>query len=198
MLRLCDSDLMRIVISAVSTQSRIRELVGPIAAVAQQLLGRPGVSVIYLIVEQSHATLFEEAVESRDSRLEIMTVAIGPSMLHNYLWHYRQLPGIAARLRADLIHFAYPVPIRRGTLFPGTALSLQHVHAKGPHASRGVLDSLVSPWILRNHHRAMNETSRLSEPLCQQLGLGTTQVSGIPVRKEHPARQRNSRSVTAG
>jgi hypothetical protein len=189
---------MRIVISAVAGQLRIRELVGPIATVTRQLLGHPDVSVIYLVVEQSHAALFYEAVESRDSRLEIVTVAIGTSMLRNYLWQYRQLPGIAARLRADLIHFAYPVPIRRGALYPGTALSLQHVHAKGPHASRGVLDSLVASWILRNHQSAMVETSRLSEPLCQQLGLGTIQVSGISVRKEHPAGQRNSRSVTAG
>lgn len=189
---------MRIVIGAVAGQSQSRELVGPIATVARQLLACPVVSAIYLIVEQSHAALFEEAVESRDSRLEIMTVAIGPSVLHNYLWYYRQLPGIAARLRADLIHFAYPVPIRRKALFPGTALSLQHVHAKVPRASRGVLDSLLAPWILRNHHKVMDESSRLSEPLCQQLGLGTIQVSGIPVRKEHPAGQRNSRSVTAG
>jgi hypothetical protein len=188
---------MRIVISAVSAPSCIREIVSPIAAVARQLLGHPVVSVIYLIVEQSHAALFEEAVESTDSRLEIMTVAIGASMLQNYLWHYRRLPRIAAQLRADLIHCAYPVPIRRGALFPGTALSLQHVHRNDSNASRGTLDSLLAPWILRNHLKAIDETARLSGSLCQQLGLGTIQVSGIAVRKERPAARRNGRSVTA-
>jgi hypothetical protein len=188
---------MRIVISAVAAQSRIKELVDPIATVARRLLAHPVVSAIYLVVEQSHVALFDEEVESRDSRLEIMTVAIGPSILYSYLWHYRELPGIAARLRADLVHFAYPVPIRRGALFPATALSLQHVHRNDSNASRGALDSLLAPWILRNHLKAIDETARLSGPLCQQLGLGTIQVSGIAVRKEHPAAPRNSRSVTA-
>jgi hypothetical protein len=189
---------MRIVISAVAAQSRIRELVGPIATVTRQLLGYPVVSAIYLVVAQSHAALFDKAGESRDSRLEIITVAIGPGMLHSYLWHYRELPRIAARLRADLIHFTYPVPIRRWALFPATALSLQHVHRDDSNASRGTLDSLLAPWILRNHLTAIDETARLSGPLCQQLGLGTIQVSGILARKEHPAPQRNSRSVAAG
>jgi hypothetical protein len=189
---------MRIVISAVSAQSRIGELVSPIATVAGQLLEHPAVSAIYLIVERSHAALFDEAVESRDPRLEMMTVAIGSSMLHSYLWHYRELPGIAARLRADLVHFAYPAPIRRGAFFPATALSLQPVHTNDSHASRGALDSLFAPWILRNHLKTIDEAVPLSVLLYQQLGLGRIQVSGTPLRKEHSAGQRNSRSVTAG
>lgn len=198
MFRPCDSDPMRIVISAVSAQSRTRELVSPVATVARQLLEHSAVSAVYLVVERSHAALFDEAVDSHDSRLEIMTVAIGPSMLHSYLWHYRELPGIAARLRADLVHFAYPVPIRRGALFPATALSLQPVYANDSCAGRGILDSLLAPWILRNHLKTIDEAAPLSVLLCQQLGLGRIQVSGTPLRKEHSAGQRDRRSVAAG
>jgi hypothetical protein len=188
---------MRIVITAVATKWQIAKLREPLDATILHLLAQPAVSAIYLLVEYSHASMFKCVVEIHDPRLEILPVIVGAGIWSCYLWHYQDLPEIAARLRADLVHFAYPVPIKRGAYFPPTAFSLEDRHTADVFGNSGVADSLVTLWVRKNYFRMMDETARLSEPLCQQLGLGRAHHSGTSLQKGLLAGQPGS-PVTTG
>jgi hypothetical protein len=189
---------MRIVITAVATKSQIAKLREPLDATILHLLAQPVVSAIYLLLECSHAAMFKCIVEIRDPRFEILPVIAGSGIWSCYLWHYQDLPEIAARLRADLVHFAYPVPIKRGAYFPPTAFSLEDRHTADLFANSRVGDSLVTLWVRRNYFRMMDDTARLSEPLCQQLGLGRAHHSGTSLQKGLSAGQPGSPAVTTG
>ena len=189
---------MRIVITAVATKSQLAKLREPLDATILHLLAQPAVSAIYLLVKYSHAGTFKHMVEIHDPRFEILPVLVGSGIWGCYLWHYQDLPQIAARLRADLVHFAYPVPVRRGAYFPPTAFSLEDRYTVDLFANSSVIDSLVTLWVRRNYFGIMDETARLSEPFCQQLGLGRAHHSGISSPKGLSVGQPGSPSVTAG
>jgi len=161
---------MRVVITTVATQAQVFELTYPILSLIRHLLTYPDVAAIYLLVQRSHVIVFEELTTSYDSRLEIVAANAGSSLCSCHLWHYNELPKIAARLRADLVHLAYPVLIRRNAFFPLTALSLQQRSPGGVRAC-GAFNSFVEPWILRQCLRVMNGTAWISEPMGRRLGL---------------------------
>jgi hypothetical protein len=188
---------MRVVITAVSSRPQFTKLMVQVNAMIRHLLDYQVVSALFLFVEHSNAALFEGMAECGDSRVEIIPVEVGSSALRCYLWHYRELPGISARLRADLVHFTHPVPIKRGAFFPPTAFSLQHPPTDDSDSNSAGFNALLECWIRGNHLKLMGETARISEPICQRLGLGRM-VSGIPSRKRYPAGQRSNAVVTTG
>jgi hypothetical protein len=187
---------MRVIITAVSTRSQIPRLRDSVSVMLRHLLAQHEVSIIYLLTEHSYIKEFAWAIENGDSRLKIFPILIGSSTWRCYLWHYRELPWIAAQLRADLVHFTYPVPIRRGAFFPPTAFSLDKLQTKNSYANSGILNSLLAPWVRRNYIRVMDETAQLSEPLCQQLGLERIQLTGTSLRKRSSVGQPGSTAVT--
>jgi hypothetical protein len=189
---------MRIVITAVATKSQIAKLTEPLDATILHLLAQPVVSAIYLLVEYSHAAMFKCILEIHDPRFEILPVIVGSGIWSCYLWHYQDLPEIAARLRADVVHFAYPVPVKRGAYFPPTAFSLEDRNTADPFANSSVVDSLVTLWVRRNYFGMMDETARLSEPLCLQLGLGRAHHSRASSQKGLTVGQPGSPAVITG
>ncbi|QEE29186.1 glycosyltransferase [Terriglobus albidus] len=46
-------------------------------------------------------------------RLQIHFARIGMSPIERNVWYYTQLPRLAKTLRADVVHLAYPMPVRR-------------------------------------------------------------------------------------
>jgi hypothetical protein len=173
---------MRVVITTISTRAQFSELTYPILSLVQHLLTYPDVAVIYLLVQRSRTVVFEELTARCDSRLEIIAADAGSGLCSCHLWHYNELPKIAARLRADLVHLSYPVLIRRNAFFPLTALSLQQ-RTPGSVSACGTISSFLDPWILRQCLRVMNGTAWISEPMGQQLGFCKPQGVDITARE---------------
>jgi hypothetical protein len=167
---------MRVVISAVVTGVQLTGISCGVNATVRHLLALPAVSSVCLLVNCRHAFQFDQALRTDDRRLEILPVFTGRSRIASYIWHYRTLPEIAAKLRADLVHLSYPVPTRVASFFPATAFSLQRQHQTDTGVTSGPIGSLLERCILKQCLKAMGETAWISKPLQQQLGLDDPKI----------------------
>jgi hypothetical protein len=174
---------MRIVIASVLARSQFSDSLESVADKVRQLLEYPAVSAIYLLVARPHTKLFHEALACCDSRLEIISMAVGTSLLSSYRWHYKRLPDIASQLRADAVHLACPVLLKENAFYPGTVLSLDARHHRRPSAAPGMSKGIFRPWILTRCLDALSKVAWNSEVSLELVGMAATPSLEKPIRK---------------
>src|SRR5690242_16739944 len=105
---------MRVVVAAISSNRSMSGVSRHAANLVRCLLSRSEISALHVLVGEWEQKYVNEAIGRHDSRLHLHVVPIGPGTLGRNLWYYRTLPAIARQLHADIVHIAYPSPIRRG------------------------------------------------------------------------------------
>lgn len=116
---------MRIVVAAVSSNRSMSGVSRHAANLVRSLLTRSEVSALHVLVSPWEQQYVREAIGRSDDRLRLHAVPISPGTLTRNLWYYRSLPGIAEQLRADVVHIAYPSPIR-SRAFPCPVITTLH------------------------------------------------------------------------
>ena len=163
---------MRIVIASVMNRAQLSDSLSVVANEIRQLLGYPAVSSIHLLVARSHASLFHETIASCDPRLEIISFPVGSNLISCYCWHYRHLPCIASRLRADAVHLTFPVLLKEEAFYPGTALSLDD-QRDWSIVAPGLSTAILKAWVLTRCLRVMSRLACNSASSVEPLGLVT-------------------------
>ncbi len=102
---------MKILIAAASFASQISGLQRHAFNVVRCLLQLQELSAVHLVVAPWQRTLVEEAGFDPDPRLTVHIAEMEPSSLSRNLWYYRELPVLAARVRADVVHLTFPMPV---------------------------------------------------------------------------------------
>jgi len=119
---------MRVVVAAVSSNRCISGVSRHAANLVRCLLTRPEITSLHVLVGEWEQKYVNEAIGRQDSRLHIHVVPIGPGTLRRNLWYYRTLPAIASQLHADIVHIAYPSPIRRGAFACPVVVTLHDLY----------------------------------------------------------------------
>ncbi len=102
---------MKILLAAASFSSHISGLQRHAFNVVRCLLQLPEVSEVHLVVAPWQRALVASAGLDSDQRLTVHVAGMDQSSLSRNVWYYRQLPVLARRVQADLVHLTYPMPV---------------------------------------------------------------------------------------
>ena len=104
---------MKILIALASSSGQISGVQRHALNLASCLLTRPEIAEVHIVAAPWQQSFVEDAGLAGNSRLHRHAAPIGNTALSRNLWFYAQLPSFAARLNADIVHLAYPAPLRR-------------------------------------------------------------------------------------
>src|SRR5271163_3563290 len=102
---------MKILIAAASFSSQISGLQRHAFNVVRCLLQLQEISAVHLVVAPWQSALVKDAGLDPDPRLTVHIGEMERSSLSRNLWYYRELPKLAARVQADVVHLTYPMPV---------------------------------------------------------------------------------------
>ena len=105
---------MKVVIALASSSGQLSGVPRHAINLARCLLTRSEFSEVHLVGAPWQQDFIKDAAPRDDARLHLTSAPIGNSAMSRNLWFYARLPKLAARLNADIVHLAYPVPLQRG------------------------------------------------------------------------------------
>ncbi|MGA7245099.1 MAG: glycosyltransferase family 1 protein [Terracidiphilus sp.] len=165
------ANAMRIVVAAVSSNHSMSGVSRHAANLVRGLLTKTEVSALHLLVAPWEHEYVCESISRLDIRLHVHAVQLLPGILHRNLWYYRILPDIAEQLRADVVHFAYPSPIKRGAFPCPTVVTLHDLYPYDIPSNFGFPKVLFNRMILRQCLRNVSAIACVSDSTRLQLGL---------------------------
>ncbi len=99
---------MKALIALASSSSQLSGVQRHAVNLARCLLTRSEISEVTLVAAPWQQDFVHDAAPRVDGRLHIEAAPIGKSALSRNQWFYMQLPKLAKRLQADIVHLAYP------------------------------------------------------------------------------------------
>jgi len=168
---------MRIVIVVVSSAEHLSGVPRHAVNMARSLLTRPEITAIHLIAAWWQCSSLRDALPSDDPRLSLHAVSVGRSAISRNLWYYNQLPALAAQLRADVVHLAYPVPVKRQAFLCPTIVTLHDLYPYDSPANFGFPKVLVNRVVLQQCLREVDAIACVSESTLNRLDVYDQQLA---------------------
>jgi glycosyltransferase involved in cell wall biosynthesis len=162
---------MKIVIAVVSSTEHLCGVPRHAANMARSLLTRPEISEVHLVVAQQQYKALRDAIPSEDRRFNLHTVTIGKGPISRNLWYYNQLPVLVAKLNADVLHLAYPVPVNRSAIHCPTIVTLHDLYPYDVPENFGFPKVLFNRIILKQCLRAVDAIACVSESTLRRLDV---------------------------
>jgi glycosyltransferase involved in cell wall biosynthesis len=106
---------VNLLIVAVSSAKTHKGIYRHVCNIARCAADRNEVMRIILIVGEWQAKYFKDALTPLMAKLTISIAAVSDDTLVRNLWYLRTLPPLAEEFKADIVHMAFPVPIRRNS-----------------------------------------------------------------------------------
>jgi glycosyltransferase involved in cell wall biosynthesis len=119
---------MKILVAAASFSSRISGLQRHAFNVVRCLLQVQEISAVHVVVAPWQSALVEDAGFGSDPRLTVHVGEMERSSLSRNLWYYRELPKLAARVQADVVHLTYPMPVDGAAFACPTVVTLHDLY----------------------------------------------------------------------
>lgn len=119
---------MKILVSAVSFSSCVSGVQRHAFNMVHCLLPRPEISALHIAVAPWQASLLPEVGLIPDGKLFTHVAKTKRSSVSRNLWHYRQLPELAATIEADVVHLTIPVPVRASAFTCPTVVTLHDLY----------------------------------------------------------------------
>lgn len=95
---------------------------------ARCLLSRPETTAVHLVTAPWQLDFVRDSAPVNDARLHVYSAPIGNTSLSRNLWYFIRLPRLVKQLRCDIVHLAYPVPLRRGAFHCPTVVTLHDLY----------------------------------------------------------------------
>jgi len=134
------------------------------------------VSAIHLVVAAWQYDSMFGALPNTDPRLHIHKVAIGKGVVSRNLWYYIHLPVLAARLEADIVHLAYPVPVDRDAFDCPTVVTLHDLYPYDIPANFGFPKVLFNRMALYQCLRAVDAIACVSVSTALRLEIYSSRL----------------------
>ncbi len=116
---------MKILVACVSSAAAPDGVTRHATSLANCLLERPGIEEVHLVMGSWQLGFAHSLLGETSPHLHLHAADSATSSNARNLWYLRTLPRLARTLHADVVHLAYPVPIRR-RLFPCPVLTTLH------------------------------------------------------------------------
>jgi glycosyltransferase involved in cell wall biosynthesis len=168
---------MKILIAAASYAAQISGLQRHAFNVVRCLLQLRALSEVHLVVAPWQRAMVEDADFDPDPRLTVHIAEMEPSSLSRNLWYYRELPALAARLRVDLVHLTFPMPVDGPSFECPTVVTLHDLYPYEIPQNFGwpkcIFNRLVLQQCLRNVD-AIACVSEITEVLLRRYAPAAT------------------------
>ena len=168
---------MKIVIAVAGSSSHLSGVSRHAANLARCLLTRAGVTAIHVVAADSQWDSMDSALPHHDNRLTLHRAEIGRNAINRNLWYYYRLPEIARRLKADILHFAYPAPVNRQALECPAVVTLHDLYPYDIPSNFGFPKVLFNRAILRQCLGAADSIACVSETTLRRLSFYAPKVA---------------------
>ncbi len=162
---------MKIVIVVAGSSGHLSGVTRHAANLARCLLSRSGVTAIHVIAAECQWDALDSALPHNDARLHLHEISMGNNAISRNLWYYIHLPAIARRLKADIVHFAYPAPINRRALDCPAVVTLHDLYPYDIPSNFGFPKVLFNRLILQQCLRAADKITCVSETTFRRLSF---------------------------
>lgn len=140
---------MKVVIALTSSSGQLSGVQRHAINLARCLLTRERIIAVHLIAAPWQQDFVRDAAPRNDTRLHLHTALVRNNSLSRNLWYYTELPRIAARLDADIVHLAYPTPLNNGAYHCPTVVTLHDLYPYDVPANFGFPKVLFNQLVLR-------------------------------------------------
>jgi glycosyltransferase involved in cell wall biosynthesis len=154
---------MKVLLAAASFASSISGIQRHALNVARCLLLCPEITELHFVVAPWQCDMVQAAGLPLDTRLSTHVADMGRGSLSRNLWYYRRLPGLAAQLQADVVHFSYPMPLNAQAFHCPTIATLHDLYPFEIPINFGFVKSHFNRLVLRQCLRAANAIACVSE-----------------------------------
>jgi glycosyltransferase involved in cell wall biosynthesis len=162
---------MKIVIVVAGSSEYLSGISRHAANMARCLLTRPEISEVHLVGSERQYRALCDALPLNHCKLHIHSVSLGRSALGRNLWYYNRLPALAARLEADIVHLAYPVPLQGGAFHCPTVVTLHDLYPYDIPDNFSFPKLLFNRMVMRQCLRAVGAIACVSESTLRRLDI---------------------------
>lgn len=168
---------MKVAIAVVSSATHLSGVSRHAANLVRCLLTRIDISDVHLIVARWQYDSICGALSQDDPRLQIHSVSIGTNALSRNLWYYSEFPTLVGKLKVDVVHLAYPVPLNRQAFHCPTVVTLHDLYPYDIPANFGFPKVLFNRLILQQCLRSADAIACVSESTLRQLDIYAPQLA---------------------
>jgi len=160
---------MRVVIALASSGRQLSGVPRHAINVARCLLTRSEITAVHLVAAPWQQEFVRNSSPCNDPRLHLHSASIGSSAASRNLWYYFELPKLATELRADIVHLAYPAPMRRKAFRAPTVVTLHDLYPFDIPDNFGFPKVLVNQLVLRKCMLAADAIACVSKSTLSRL-----------------------------
>jgi len=196
---------MRVLITGLSAPTELNGVSRHAANLARGLLSLPRPPEIHFLAGAWQSEMFARAIGPQDARLRIHPIPIAHRNLARLRWYYRELPRIARRLAADVVHLSYTMPLNARAFACPTVVSLHDLYPFDIPQNFGLLKGAVNRELMHQCLRSADAIACVSEStrarLWKRFGARMGQksvtifnaVEPVPVTEARPPGEFNGR-----
>jgi glycosyltransferase involved in cell wall biosynthesis len=160
---------MRVLIALASAAHQISGVQRHAINVARCLLTRSEITAIDLIGAPWQQKFLRDFMLGSDARLQVHSAPIGGNAVSRNAWYYFQLPKLAAELRADIVHLAYPVPVDGRAFHCPTVVTLHDLYPYDVPRNFGFPKVIFNRLVLEHCLRAADAIACVSSSTLSRL-----------------------------
>lgn len=160
---------MKILIAAASWASNISGIQRHALNLTRCLVLRPEIAELHLVVAPWQLALVQAGGIPSDRRVSIHTAEMEPGSLSRSLWHYRELPKLAAQLAVNLVHLSYPAPVNATAFDCPTVVTLHDLYPYEIPGNFGFPKFIFNRVILKHCLRNVDSIACVSDATRQLL-----------------------------
>ena len=140
---------MKVVIALASSSGQLSGVQRHAISLARCLLMRPEITAVYLLAAPWQQEFVQDSAPVADGRFHLHSAPIGNDAFSRNLWYYNGLPRLARELDADIVHLAYPVPVKRRAFHCPTVVTLHDLYPYDIPENFGFPKVLFNRLVLR-------------------------------------------------
>jgi glycosyltransferase involved in cell wall biosynthesis len=160
---------MKIVVAAAAFSSEMSGVQRHAFNMVQSLLQSAEISAIHLVVAPWQRKLLASVGLETSDRLKTHLAPMERSSISRNLWYYRELPSLAAREQADLVHLSYPVPVNASAFSCPTVVTLHDLYPYEIPLNFGLRQIFFHRMILQQCLRGVDAIACVSQITSHRL-----------------------------
>ncbi len=184
---------MRVVIASASHSAHLSGVERHAMNLSRALCLQEEIQSVHLVAAPWQRNLFEDTRRPENAKLSLHISDLGRNAFLRNLWYYTHLPQVVHELRADIVHFAFPMPLNASAFHCSTVVSLHDMYPFSMPENFGFPKVLVNRMVLHQclnaaHAIACVSRSTYSELFNYHPSLALSKASVIPNAVESPPR----------
>jgi glycosyltransferase involved in cell wall biosynthesis len=160
---------VKIAIALTSSSGQLSGVQRHAINLARCLLTLEQITAVHLIAAPWQMEFVHDAALRDDARLHLHAAAVRNTSVSRNAWYYADLPRIASRLQADVVHLAYPAPLHNRAYRCPTVVTLHDLYPYDAPDNFGFPKVVFNRFVLRQCLQAVDAIACVSSSTLARL-----------------------------